>query len=72
MQLDNLLMKVMTDASVTMGDTMTLLGSLYLPPLPGLWMVLPILGLPQQVREHQRFEGTGARGSRIAERVHHA
>lgn len=50
----------------------SLLSSLYLPPLPGLWMVLSILRLPQQVREHQGFEGSGARGSGIAERVHHA
>lgn len=50
----------------------TRLGSLYLPPLPGLRMVLSILSLPQQVREHQRFEGTGARSSGVAEGVHHA
>lgn len=57
---------------VMAGGMMTRLSSLYLPPLPGLRMVLSILSLPQQVREHQRFEGAGARSSGIAERVHHA
>lgn len=44
----------------------------YLPPLPGLRVVLSVLSLPQQVREHQRLEGTRARRPWVPERVHHA
>ena len=43
----------------------------YLPPLNSLRVVLSILGLAQQVREHQRLEGAGARGPGVPERVHH-
>ena len=44
----------------------------YLSPQAGLWVVLPILGFAQQVGEHQRLERTRARGSGVAEGVHHA
>lgn len=46
-------------------------GFKYLPPLPGLWVVLSVLSFAQQVWEYQGFEWTRARGSGIPERVHH-
>jgi len=48
------------------------IGSVYLPPLPGLRVVLPVLSLPHQVWEHQGFEGARARRPGVSERVHHA
>ena len=44
----------------------------YLLSLAGLGVILSILGLSQEVREHQGFERAGARRPGVAERVHHS
>lgn len=44
----------------------------YLPPFSGLRVILSVLSLSQQVWKHQGLEGARARGSGVAERVHHA
>lgn len=46
-------------------------GTLYLLPLAGLWVVLSILGLAQQVWEHKGLEGARAGRTGVAERVNH-
>ena len=43
----------------------------YLLSLAGLRVILSVLGLSQEVWEHQGFEGAGARRPGVAKRVHH-